>query len=206
MNGRGPLSKLPAQRSQVAMKATAGAGYRGQVTCKSALPCSSFFLFVGCLAAAWTQIGPVPVQLPFVDQPIDGWTFALSMMGLFLAVVAFGVFQVWRLMFSTSARLGASFDAFGPGCFCSQLSSGDELGSYEEIKWGGARPPKEYIEEQKRLEACYEKLLMSIQRRETATGLPPTEWVSWVCLSLHCAAQARRKRRYLDLKSVSTTE
>ncbi|CAE7156576.1 unnamed protein product [Symbiodinium pilosum] len=89
------------------------------------------------------KVGPVPVQLPFMSEPIDGWTFATWMMGLFLAVAAFGVFQVWRLMFS------------------------DELGSYEEIKWGGGRPPKEYVEEMKRIEA-------------------------------------RRKRKYLDLKSVST--
>mmetsp|Transcript_114465 Transcript_114465/g.160674 ORF Transcript_114465/g.160674 Transcript_114465/m.160674 type:complete len:139 (-) Transcript_114465:96-512(-) len=89
------------------------------------------------------KVGPVPVQLPWMSEPIDGWTFAVYMMGLFLAVAAFGAFQVWRLMFS------------------------DELGSYEEIKWGGARPPKEYVEEMKRIEA-------------------------------------RRKRRYLDLKSVST--
>ncbi|CAE7376739.1 unnamed protein product [Symbiodinium natans] len=79
-----------------------------------------------------TSVGPVPVQLPWMSEPMDGFTFALYMMGLFLVVASFG----------------------------------DELGSYEEIKWGGARPPKEYVEEMKRIEA-------------------------------------RRKRRYLDLKSVS---
>ena len=35
-----------------------------------------------------------------MSEPIDGWTFAVYMMGLFLAVAAFGAFQVWRLMFS----------------------------------------------------------------------------------------------------------
>ena len=42
-----------------------------------------------------------------MSEPIDGWTFAVSMMGLFLAVAAFGAFQVWRLMFS--AGLGTDF-------------------------------------------------------------------------------------------------
>mmetsp|Transcript_2955 Transcript_2955/g.7085 ORF Transcript_2955/g.7085 Transcript_2955/m.7085 type:complete len:140 (-) Transcript_2955:332-751(-) len=87
------------------------------------------------------KVGPVPVQLPFMSEPIDGATFALYMGAIFISICLFGAFQLWRLFFS------------------------EELGSYEEIKWGGARPPKEYVEEMKRLDE-------------------------------------RRKRRYLDLKSV----
>ncbi|CAE7852056.1 slc49a3 [Symbiodinium necroappetens] len=95
------------------------------------------------------KVGPVPIQLPFMSEPIDGWTFAVSMMGLFLAVAAFGAFQVWRLMFS------------------------DELGSYEEIKWGGARPPKEYVEEMKRIE---ESSPASTLSRERSRVLDSRRW------------------------------
>lgn len=76
---------------------------------------------------------PPEIQLPFMDAPIPGFTFAVYCFGALILVVLFGAYQLWRLFFSR------------------------ELGTYAEIKWGGARPPKEYIEEMKRLEARRKK-------------------------------------------------
>mmetsp|Transcript_104982 Transcript_104982/g.249914 ORF Transcript_104982/g.249914 Transcript_104982/m.249914 type:complete len:130 (+) Transcript_104982:44-433(+) len=82
---------------------------------------------------AMKSILPPQVNVPFLDQPVDGWTFAVYMFYLLGLVVLFGAYQLWRLFFSR------------------------ELGTYGEIKWGGARPPKEYIEEMKQLEARRKK-------------------------------------------------
>mmetsp|Transcript_37213 Transcript_37213/g.58816 ORF Transcript_37213/g.58816 Transcript_37213/m.58816 type:complete len:137 (+) Transcript_37213:53-463(+) len=76
---------------------------------------------------------PPDIQLPFMDAPIPGFTFAVYCFGALILVCLFGAYQLWRLFFSR------------------------ELGTYAEIKWGGARPPKEYIEEMKRLEARRKK-------------------------------------------------
>ena len=75
------------------------------------------------------SLTPPEIQLPFMDAPIPGATFALYCGGALVLVCLFGAYQLWRLFFSR------------------------ELGTYAEIKWGGARPPKEYVDEMKKLEA-----------------------------------------------------
>ena len=75
------------------------------------------------------SLTPPEIQLPFMDAPIPGYTFALYCGGALVLVILFGAYQLWRLFFSR------------------------ELGTYAEIKWGGARPPKEYVDEMKKLEA-----------------------------------------------------
>eukprot|EP00435_Cladocopium_sp_Y103_P031255 s77_g7.t2 len=84
---------------------------------------------------------PPDIQLPFMDAPIPGFTFAMYCFGGLILVVLFGAYQLWRLFFSR------------------------ELGTYAEIKWGGARPPKEYIEEMKR----YDCIVRSSKEEEVSS-------------------------------------
>eukprot|EP00913_Durusdinium_trenchii_P016397 g15413.t1 len=82
---------------------------------------------------AMKSLRPPEITLPFMDEPIEGSVFALYVIGAAFVVALFLAYQLWRLFFSK------------------------ELGTYAEIKWGGARPPKEYVEEMKRLEARRKK-------------------------------------------------
>ena len=55
----------------------------------------------------------------------------------------------WKIYFRTFLEIMEA-PSISPYFNGHRASQGRELGTYAEIKWGGARPPKEYIEEMKR--------------------------------------------------------
>ena len=104
-----------------------------------------------------------------MDAPIPGATFALYCGGALVLVCLFGAYQLWRLFFSR------------------------ELGTYAEIKWGGARPPKEYVDEMKKLEARRKRKFL-----RSVTDL----WGVWVWCK-HQRNQTQRDKRSNHEKSIA---
>ena len=115
------------------------------------------------------SLTPPEIQLPFMDAPIPGATFALYCGGALVLVCLFGAYQLWRLFFSR------------------------ELGTYAEIKWGGARPPKEYVDEMKKLEARRKRKFL-----RSVTDL----WGVWVWCK-HQRNQTQRDKRSNHEKSIA---